>query len=221
MCFSATASYSAAALLVTAGLYCLKQTVRGGAAYWMIALIPLFFGIQQAIEGRLWQLVGVGEAESVRRLALGFLFFSHFLWLLWIPLASYRLETEACRKGAFLAVTVIGALAGAAIYLPLHSIADWMSVEVRHHSIVYTVLMAHQDYLPDGLDRAIYAWIVLAPLLFSSHRHLRNLGKLFAVSLLLSVAIYDYAFISVWCFFAAVSSLYIIAMFKRLPLSAG
>jgi len=47
----------------------------------MWALIPVFFGLQQACEGRVWQELDAGNANAVLPFALGFHFFSHFLWL--------------------------------------------------------------------------------------------------------------------------------------------
>ncbi len=222
MCFSASASYCATALLEPAGLYDLTRALRKSRPYWMMAMVPLLFGIQQGVEGRLWQVIAAGDAEAVRQFALAFLFFSHFLWLFWIPLSSALVEPEGKRKTSFLVVAILGALAGAAMYLPLLFFADWLTVEVIRHSIDYKVTMFHEDYMPVGVDRSLYALIVMIPLLDSSHRHFRLFGMLVALSLLLAAALYSNALISVWCFFAAILSLYLIHMVRSLrPVQAG
>ena len=50
-CFSATASFIRAALLVPAGVYCVKKAARLPKPYWVIAVLPLLFGVQQVFEG--------------------------------------------------------------------------------------------------------------------------------------------------------------------------
>jgi len=92
MCFSATVSYSAAAVLVTTGVYAVQQARRLPDPHWMLwALLPVFFGIQQAFEdGYGWR--SMRWMPMQRCLALGFHFFSHFLWLWWLPLCSYLVE---------------------------------------------------------------------------------------------------------------------------------
>lgn len=81
MCFSASVSYSAAAVLVTTGVYAVQQARRLPPPYLMWALVPVLFGLQQAFEGRVWQELDAGDASTAVPYALRFHFFSHFLWL--------------------------------------------------------------------------------------------------------------------------------------------
>lgn len=214
MCFSATVSFGAAAFLVPAGVYCLRQSHRLKNGFGMLAALPLLFGIQQFIEGIEWQVLKTGENEGVYLAALGFLFFSHFLWLFWVPFASYRVEPLK-RKRFFLVLAILGTSGGAWLYLPLLFNPEWVNVDIVKHSIVYHAKMLHDVILPMGLDRALYALVILLPLLYSSHAKVRHFGGLVSLSLLFSLTIYRYAFVSIWCFFAAVLSLYLIYMFRR------
>lgn len=214
MCFSATVSFGAATFLLPAGVYCLYKTRQAERRFSMLAALPLLFGIQQIIEGIEWRLFDSGNTEAVHLPALGFLFFSHFLWLFWVPFASYRIEYRR-RQRFFLLLSILGALTGAWLYLPLLFNPEWVSVEVVKHSIVYHVKMLHDVILPMGLDRALYALVILLPLIYSSHAPVRHFGMLVALSLLLSLNIYSYAFVSVWCFFAALLSLYLIYLFRQ------
>ena len=75
MCFSATASFSAAAILVPAGIYCFKKSTSLEKPYWLIALLPLIFGIQQLFEGFVWLALEPGGGGQTRLPAMGFLFF--------------------------------------------------------------------------------------------------------------------------------------------------
>ena len=50
MCFSATASFTAAAILIPSGLYCLKESNQLDKRYWAFAILPFMFGLQQLLE---------------------------------------------------------------------------------------------------------------------------------------------------------------------------
>lgn len=221
MCFSASVSLGAATLLVPAGVYSLRLMRNKRQPYWMIALVPLMFGIQQAVEGGVWLAIDNDSRRTVHALALMFLLFSHFLWLLWIPFSSASLEIDTKRQKAFTALALLGGLGGISIYFPLLFFPDWLVIDVVKHSIVYTVNMPHDIYLPTGVDRALYGAVVLLPLLLSSHHHLRVFGVLVTLSMLLSAVVFNYAFVSVWCFFAALLSLYIIRMMRHVNAEAA
>jgi len=72
MCFSASVSYSAAAVLVGTGVYAIQQARRLPPPYLMWALVPVLFGLQQAFEGRVWQELDAGNASAAVPFALGF-----------------------------------------------------------------------------------------------------------------------------------------------------
>ncbi|MDH4216484.1 MAG: hypothetical protein OEV23_06265, partial [Gallionella sp.] len=65
---------------------------------------------------------------------------------------------------------------------------------------------------------------ILVPLLFSSHRQIKIFGGLVLLSAVLASKAYSTVFVSVWCFFAAVLSLYIVYMIRHVaaePKPAG
>lgn len=216
MCFSASVSYGAAVVLTTTGLYAARQAQRLAPRYWLMALAPFFFGIQQGFEGRVWQLVEAGQAGAALPYALGFHFFSHFLWLWWFPLCSYLLEPGRLRRRLFLGITLFGALAGGVVYFTLLFNPGWLTVEVEGHHIVYDVSVPFRGPFSIGIPpSALYGLIILVPLLGSSLRHLRIFGGLVALSIVVASLAYGYAFVSVWCFFAALLSLYLVYMLSR------
>jgi hypothetical protein len=59
------------------------------------------------------------------------------------------------------------------------------------------------------------------PLLFSSQRQIRIFGALIAASTVPALLAWGFAFVSVWCFFAAVLSLYLVYMIRRLAEKQG
>lgn len=226
MCFSATASYSAAAVLVTTGLYAIQQARRLHPPYWMWGLVPVLFGIQQAFEGRVWQTLDAGTANDALPFALGFHFFSHFLWLWWLPLCSYLVEsreTSTIRRKIFVGCAIFGALAGALTYSVMLAHPEWMKIAVREHSIIYDFIVPENISIPyvssiniPVTPVMLYGLTILVPLLFSSHRQIRIFGGLVILSMALASLAYNEAFVSVWCFFAAVISLYIVYMIRHL-----
>ena len=229
MCFSATVSYSAAVVLVSTGVYAVQQARRLSPPYLLWALIPVLFGVQQAFEGGVWQALTAGNANAVVPFALGFHFFSHFLWLWWLPLCSYLVEPDQTskigklRKRVIGGCAIFGAFAGALVYSVMLFHPEWMSVAVREHSIIYDFVVPYNITIPYFSSIHIpitpvmlYGLTILVPLLSSSHRLIRIFGVLVALSMVLASAAYNEAFVSVWCFFAAVLSLYLVYMIRHL-----
>ena len=94
MCFSATASFTAAAVLSTTGVVTLKKAKSTSEL--PLASIPLLFGIQQAIEGIVWISFGSTLLNTIA--AYGFLFFAYVLWPILVPIATLLVETHPLRR---------------------------------------------------------------------------------------------------------------------------
>lgn len=217
MCYSATVSFSAAAVLLTTGVYTARQAWQLPVRYWLWALMPLLFGLQQAFEGGVWQALDAGEPSSALHFALGFHFFSHFLWPWWLALSSFLVEPEKIRRRIFLGCALIGAAAGGLVFATMLLYPEWMTVAVKQHSIIYNFSIPIRSDIPMPVTPLmIYGLLVLLPLLFSSHKPIRIFGVLVVMSMVLASAAYNEAFVSVWCFFAAVLSLYLVYMIRRL-----
>jgi len=209
MCFSAEVSFATAAVLIPTGLVCFKQSVSINKAYWAFALLPFLFGFQQFLEGVVWLALSGKYEYLLRPAAFGFLFFSHLLWLAWIPFTGFLTETNRFKRKLFFAVTVIGLLFGGTLYVPLLLQPDWVAISIQNHSVYYDVKLVYDVVLPRYAPTMIYAAIILLPLLLSSDRYHKVLGILVMVSGLLTWVFFGLVFISVWCFFAAVISFYI------------
>ncbi len=215
MCFSATASFTASAMLVPVGIYCIKKASQLQKPYWVIAALPLAFAIQQAFEGGVWIALESGDPGTTRLSALGFMFFSHLFWLIWIPLSCYAAEDNRLKKTIFLSFAFIGAAHGLLMYIPLLFRADWLTVELVRQSIDYKATLVYDEFIPRIVVRAFYAFIVIVPLILSSDTYIRVFGFLIATSVITATVFFGYAFISVWCFFAAILSLYIVFLVYR------
>jgi hypothetical protein len=116
---------------------------------------------------------------------------------------------------------MFGAFAGTLVYAVMLLHPGSMSVAVRQHSIYYDFSVPWRSaiHLPIT-PAALYALTILVPLLISGHRHIRIFGVLAVLSSVLASEAYGYAYVSIWCFFAAVLSLYIVYMIRRLAAPA-
>ena len=215
MCFSATASFVTAGLLVPSGLYGAAFALRHDRRYLPLASFPLMFGIQQFVEGGLWLALGGSTAIGVDTAALGFLAFAYFLWPFYVPLAARSIEVHAERRRLFVVLALFGFALGASLYLPLLVHREWITVTLSKGSILYGPMLIYDGYVPRSVIRAFYALIVSVPLLFSSVDSVRVFGMLILFSVVGSAIAYAYAFVSVWCFFAALLSLVVIAIVRR------
>jgi len=214
MCFSSTISFSTAAALIPLGIYGANLAWQRNPQYITLAFIPLMFGLQQLMEGFVWHYSHAGNEEAMLTYGRGFTFFSHFFWLFWIPLTAWLLETEIRRKKVFFIITIAGFISGLWVYIPLLQ-DGYLEISIIEHSIYYETHIVTHEVISKNILRLGYAIIVLAPLLLSSTKILGNYGVLTAVSIAVTFLFYQYAFVSVWCFFAAFLSSYIVYQLIR------
>ena len=216
MCFSATASFVTAAALIPSGLYATVKARATNARHVPFAVYPLAFGVQQTFEGAIWLHIGGHTVLDQQAAALGFTFFSHFFWLLWVPLSVWVVERGKIRRRVNLSVVLVGTLFGASLYVPLLLNDGWLEVVLIQGSIDYRATSVYDGAIPRFGVRAIYAVLIVAPLIFCSERHIQLFGVLVSMTVAGAVLFYGYAFISVWCFFAAALSLYLVVVVSHL-----
>lgn len=196
MCFSAQASFAAAAFLGAVGI----ATIRVGASrgLLLIGMIPLLFSIQQLSEGLLW----LNLTQTVMQYT--FLFFAFFVWPIWAPLSLAVAEKEKGRRYMiyfFLACGVILSLLNA--YFAFQTPA---TVQIVNHSLQYRGSIPRQEY--------IYPLIVILPCFISSLLHAWLFGVLLAITYAIAYYFYTETFVSVWCFFAAIISICLYKVLK-------
>ena len=103
MCFSATASFTAGAILVTAGVLTLRH-VQSKSTF-PFACIPLLFGIQQIVEGIVWTSFGSPILHTVATYV--FVMFSHVLWPSFVPFSIWLIEKDPIRKKILLSISIV------------------------------------------------------------------------------------------------------------------
>ena len=211
MCFSATASFAAAAVIGATGLATMTQAKSRSDL--PLASVPLVFAAQQAIEGMLWLTVPAGHAAG-RGWASAFALIALAVWPLLTPLAVGLVELSRRRRRVILALLLPGAVA--ALYATLTIITHPYQAWPDRHALTYI----NNDPYPPGLA-ALYLVAVAAPPLASTNPWLKGFGLVILLGRMIAFAAFFVDFVSVWCFFAALASLVLLGFFKfRAPVPA-
>jgi hypothetical protein len=218
VCFSAEASFAVGTALVPAGVYCLWSALLKMPSYLGLAAVPLFFGIQQISEGFVWLAVD-NDPVQTRTASLVFLFFALAFWPFWFLFLGTLMERQPARRWLFVFLSLAATTWFWVLYYPLLvGPESLLTTRVEHHSIqyLYDDLGVYQ-YIPKTPLRALYFLSVALPPILGSEDWGRIPGLVLGVSALIAVLLFDYAFVSVWCFFAAVMASYCCVLFYRLP----
>ncbi len=204
MCFSATASFAAGgALTAIGGATLAKAKKRSELPF---AAIPLLFGIQQLIEGIIWLSFGAPAVQASATFA--YAIFSQVLWPIWIPLAIMLLEPDPSRKKILGGFFLVGL--GVGSYVLYFTVTSPITATLTAHSIAYTSSHAYPL-----ATIALYIAATCMSCLFSSHRMVKLFGTALFASFLLSYRLYSATLFSVWCFFAALTSIIVYLHFKK------
>lgn len=206
MCFSTTASLIAGASLSAVGIVTAKKAKKKTEL--PFALIPLFFGIQQTIEGIIWLTFQFNAPMLNVAMTYLYSFFSHVWWPIYIPFSILLLETVPWRKRVLFVFQGIGIMVG--LYLFYTIVRFPITSEAINKSIVYD---APHFYIL--LVMVFYFAATCFSCLFSSHRLVNIFGILVFLLAVVAYQFFALSFISVWCFFAAILSFIIYLYFKR------
>lgn len=214
MCFSAEASFTAAALLGVIGYATLQETTKKEET--LLASLPLFFALQQFSEGVLWlYLKGGNVLEGSGWIwASIYLFFAFTLWPIWVPASLLWPETDPKRKKIILGSLLLGALFVAITFYLAYG--EELKVSLVDHSIQYSSYSVKETSQFVFL-RSIYVLAILIPCFVSSIRGIWIFGLLLASTFIFSEWFYHQTFSSIWCFFAAAcsASLFLILKYNK------
>jgi hypothetical protein len=201
MCFSATASFTAAAVIGSVGIV----TLRSAAAkpdYRILALaaFPMLFAAQQVVEGLLWLDLTAPEPSALRGVLVhAFQGYAEVFWPVFAPLAALLIEPERHRKILIAGCLVIGI--ALSVYLLAMMLAHPYEASAGSGHIVYR----NGNHYPTGIE-APYVVATTISLLLSSHKHVQLLALVILIGFGVAYVSFHQAYISVWCFFAAIAS---------------
>ena len=191
-------------------------------SYLGLAVVPLLFGIQQISEGFVWLSLG-HDPQETRTASLVFLFFALAFWPFWFPFLTIWMEPQPVRKWIFAGLSLLAVGWFYVLYYPLLTGPESLLATVKmRHSIRYEYEdLAIYGFIPRTPLRVLYFLSVALPPLLGSESWGRIPGIVLGASAVLAVLVFDYAFVSVWCFFAAALSAYCCVVFYRLPRPAA
>ncbi len=208
MCYSAEASFVAAAVLTVVGIVLVRRFYNSKKIF--LALIPLFFGIQQFAEGVVW--IGLKSSSFPEGYSLAaqyvYLFFAEMFWPVWIPFAFALVEKVYWRKVAIYLLLVMGL--GFFVHVGYHFVV---------HGVVKAVIAGHSINYggAPSFYQILYAIITMVPFFLTSIRKMWILGIANALAFILASMFYSCAFVSVWCAAAAVLAIGFLFLLKKSP----
>ncbi|MBM3207485.1 MAG: hypothetical protein FJZ57_02620 [Chlamydiae bacterium] len=194
MCYSATASFSASAVLLVTGsiLVCRIKEKK----YLFLALIPVFFAVQQAMEGCIWL-----KLEPSQWFKNIYLLFAYTFWPIWIPLSLLMVEKNKQRRKIQLALLWIGIIMST--YL-LFTISDTHPY-ITCHSIQYENKKVSAQFGNFGI--LLYFAVTIGSVFTSSLSFSKILALFFSVFAIFIFVFDRFYFASLWCFWSAVISI--------------
>ena len=229
MCFSATASFGASAVMGAIGIIAIAKAKTNPQR--LFATIPLIFAVQQLTEGLLWlSLKNADMASWQPILTYIYLVFAMAVWPLWVPLTIRLLEKDARSKkimnvlvgiGAFVAICVVLVLSlfPVRVMTPICLSCPFSSTSSLNQHLHYRFTF---PLIPKGLIGTFTVLYIMATIIspfISTIKKMKWLGFVFLASYLFAVILYNGFVVSVWCFFAALLSfvvLWIIQIIRKL-----
>ena len=200
MCFSPEASFAGGIIISTIGVATILKVHKPSQI--VFASIPIFFGIQQIIEGVLWLTLPNPDYGGVQKwFTYLFLIMAEVLWPMMIPLSVLLMEENKKRKRILRILLLLGV--ALSLYYAFCLFSFNVTPEIKGFHIQYT------DNFPESLRLVAFGVYVVAsitPLFVSSIQRTHLLGILMFLSCLVTALFFRYYLTSVWCFFAALIS---------------
>jgi hypothetical protein len=207
MCFSATANFVGSTVLGTVGVVTLTKVKHRREL--LFASLPILFAVHQFTEGFVWLGLDGMLSQTVTHVA-GWMFMLYAQGLLpfLIPLSVMLFEARRQDRRRMMPFVVLGAalsiyMLWALVYFPLQ-------IYIRGNSIVY---------INEGTNitalAVLYVIATCGSLFFSKVKDMVLFGAANLIILLIVIAVKRYAFTSLWCAYAAVASIIILAYFWK------
>jgi hypothetical protein len=207
MCFSAAANFTGSGVLATVGVITLTKVKHRREL--LFASLPILFAIHQFIEGFVWLgLDGMLSPQVTHDMGAAFMLYAQGLLPFLLPLSVILFEPTAKSRIRMLPFLVVGTLT--TLYILWALTAFPTQVFVKGNSIVYINQATNNIYVA-----ILYVIATCGSLLFSKVKDMVIFGVANMAILLTVMAVKRYAFTSLWCAYAAVASVIILAYFWK------
>lgn len=200
MCFSAEASFAGGIIISAIGIATVKKVHNPSQL--VFASIPLFFGVQQIVEGSLWQTIPNPEYANLQKIGTYlFIIMADVLWPSIIPLSVLLMEETRKRKRILRVLLIPGILLS--LYYAFCLFSFNVTPQIMGYHIQYTSGFPKSLSMPAFI---VYLAVTITPLFVSGIKRTHMLGILMFSSCLVTAIFFTQYLTSVWCFFAALIS---------------
>jgi hypothetical protein len=207
VCFSATANFVGSGVLSSVGVVTLTRVKHRREL--LFASLPTLFAVHQFIEGFVWLgLDGILSPAVAHDMGAAFMLYAQGLLPFLLPMSVLLFEPHAKSRRQMLPFLVLGG--ATTLYILWALTAFPLQLYVRQNSIVYV-----NEATNNTAVALLYVIATCGALFFSKIKMMVVFGAA-NLAILLAVMVYKrYAFTSLWCAYAAVASLIILAYFWR------
>jgi len=207
VCFSAAANFTGSGVLGAIGVLTLTRVKHRREL--LFASLPTLFAIHQFTEGFVWLgLDGVLSPGVTHAMAAAFMLYAQGLLPFLLPLSVLLFEPDARSRRRMLPFLVVGCLTG--LYILWALAAYPTQTFIKANSIVYINPATNNTAVA-----VLYVIATCGSLLFSKVRDMVIFGLANLTILLVVMAVKRYAFTSLWCAYAAIASVIILAYFWK------
>src|SRR5277367_2685124 len=207
MCFSAAANFVGSTALGAVGVVTLTKVKHRREL--LFASLPILFAIHQFIEGFVWLgLDGRLSPQVTHDMGAAFMLYAQGLLPLLLPLSVLLFEPDGKGRSRMLPLVVLGG--GTTLYILWALTAYPTQISVKGNSIVYINQATNNTVVV-----ILYVIATCGSLFLSKVRPMVIFGLANLTILLVVMAFKRYAFTSLWCAYAAIASIIILAYFWR------
>ena len=207
MCFSATANFVGSGVLGAIGVVTLTKVKHRREM--LFAALPTLFAVHQFIEGFVWLgLDGILSPKIAHNMGAAFMLYAQGLLPFLLPLSVLLFEPDVKSRRRMLPFVVLGG--ATTLYILWALTAYPLQLSIRGNSIVYINQATNNSAVA-----LLYVIATCGSLFFSKVRTMVIFGAANLAILLVVLAFKRYAFTSLWCAYAAIASVIILAYFWR------
>jgi hypothetical protein len=207
MCFSATANFVGSGVLGAVGVATFTRVKHRREL--LFAALPTLFAIHQFTEGFVWLGLDGNLSPTVAHdMGAAFMLYAQGLLPFLLPLSVYLFEPNKKSRSRMLPFVVLGA--ATTLYILWALTAFPLQLYVQGNSIVYINQATNNTAVA-----VLYVIATCGSLFFSNIKMMVIFGAANLTVLLVVMEVKRYAFTSLWCAYAAVASVIILAYFWR------
>ena len=207
MCFSATANFVGSGVLGAVGVVTLTKVKHRREL--LFASLPILFAVHQFIEGFVWLgLDGILSPSVAHDMGAAFMLYAQGLLPFLLPLSVLLFEPNAKSRSMMRPFVVLGG--ATTLYILWALTAFPLQLYVRGNSIVYINQATNNTAVA-----LFYVIATCGSLFFSKIKMMVIFGAANLAILLVVMEVKRYAFTSLWCAYAAVASVIILAYFWK------